>query len=81
VPAVATAPPSTTASAASSTDGDIVTPASAGSHRVFVDGHYAGDSPAPVRVHCGTHTVKIGSGGVLHTVDVPCGGEVSVSPR
>ena len=50
-------------------------------HRIFVNGHYAGDSPGPVHVRCGKHTVKVGSGGVSHVVDVPCGGDISVSPR
>ncbi len=88
-PAVATATPSPplptspppAAHASSSTEGDIVTPPKAGGHRVFVDGRYAGDSPGPIRVHCGQHTVKVGSGGVAKPVNVPCGGEISVSPK
>jgi hypothetical protein len=46
-----------------------------------VDGRYAGDSPGPIKVHCGSHLVKVGSGGTPRTVDVPCGGEVLVSTR
>jgi hypothetical protein len=60
-------------------EGTIVTPAKSGGHRVFVDGRYAGDSPGPIKVRCGTHTVKIGSGGVAHPVDVPCGSEIMVT--
>ena len=63
------------------TDGTIVTPAKLGGHRVFVDGRYAGDSPGQIQVHCGPHTVKIGSGGTARAVDVPCGGEISVTSR
>jgi len=46
-----------------------------------VDGRYAGDSPGQIQVHCGPHTVKIGSGGTARAVDVPCGGEISVTSR
>jgi hypothetical protein len=74
------APPASTRSP-SSTEGDIVTPAAVGSHRIFVDGRYVGDSPGPIHVHCGEHTVKVGSNGSPHTVSVPCGGEISVSPK
>ncbi len=75
-------PPATPASSLHvSTFGNLVTPHSAAGHRVFVDGHYAGDSPGPIKVRCGKHTVKVGSGGVSRPVDVPCGGDVSVTPR
>jgi hypothetical protein len=52
-----------------------------GSHRVFVDGRYAGDTPAPVVVKCGTHKVKIGSHGAERDVDVPCGQDVTLVGR
>jgi serine/threonine-protein kinase len=62
--------------------GDIVTPASARGHRVFVDGQFAApDSGVTLHVKCGRHTVRIGSSGTLQAVDVPCGGEVRVQPR
>jgi hypothetical protein len=48
---------------------------------VFVDGRYVGDSPGPIKVHCGSHVVKVGSGGNPHTVEVPCGGDVIVPTR
>jgi serine/threonine protein kinase len=73
--------PAPSAPSIAATDGQIVTPPQAAGHRVFVDGKYAGDSPGPVVVRCGQHTVKIGSNGVPHTLDIPCGGEVSVSPH
>ncbi len=80
-PPPATPTPSAAAPPSTATDGTIVTPRQAGGHRIFVDGHYAGDSPGPVKVHCGSHVVKVGSGGTPRTVDVPCGGEVLVSTK
>jgi hypothetical protein len=47
-------------------------------HRVWVDRHLMGQSPATLKVSCGAHEVKIGSTGTPQTVMVPCGGEVSV---
>ena len=76
-PTATSTPPPTRPTAAY--DGTIVTPAKSGGHRVFVDGRYAGDSPGPIKVRCGTHSVKIGSGGTTHPVDVPCGGEIMVT--
>ena len=71
-----------TAPAPASTLGDIETPAAARSHRVFVDGHYAAArAGVTLSVKCGKHTVRIGSQGREQTVDVPCGGSVSVEPR
>ncbi len=76
---VPTAAPARTAAAATAgTEGDIVTPARLGGHRVFVDGRYAGDSPGPIRVKCGAHSVKLGSHGAAHSVTVPCGGQASL---
>jgi serine/threonine protein kinase len=72
------APPPAPASSVS-TMGDLVTPASAHSHRVFVDGHYAAPrSGATLSLRCGTHTVRVGSKGKDQTVHVPCGGSVSI---
>ncbi len=74
-----TAAPATPAPAAASTAGELVTPASARSHRVFVDGRYAAArSGATLTLHCGRHTVRIGSQGRDLAVEVPCGGSVSV---
>jgi hypothetical protein len=70
-----------TAPALAASEGTISTPPDAAGHRVFVDGRYAGDSPGPIKVRCGSRVVKIGSGGTPRTVDVPCGGGVLVSTR
>jgi serine/threonine protein kinase len=84
--ATATAAPAAAATAtvaaarpSASYEGTIVTPAKSRGHRIFVDGRYAGDSPGPISVRCGTHSVKIGSGGTPHPVDVPCGSEIMVT--
>jgi serine/threonine protein kinase len=71
----AAAPPSGPVPADS---GDIVPPASAAGHRVFVDGKVGGEGTAPIRVHCGSHDVKVGSAGAEKKVDVPCGGTLTL---
>ena len=48
-------------------------------HRVFVDGRLAGSGGAPLVVRCGTHEVRVGSGGRLWRVEVPCDGAVEVT--
>ena len=48
--------------------------------RVFVDGRAVGETPAIVTAPCGTHEVKVGSKGTPQTVDIPCGGRVTVRP-
>jgi hypothetical protein len=47
-----------------------------GGHRVWIDEHLAGESPASISVRCGSHTVRVGSQGTTQRVNVPCGGEV-----
>jgi hypothetical protein len=69
------------APAAGEGEGTISTPPDAAGHRVFVDGRYAGVSPGPIKVRCGQHVVKVGSGGTPRAVDVPCGGDALVPTR
>jgi hypothetical protein len=45
-------------------------------HRLYVDGALVRESTALVR--CGVHSVKVGSAGKTQSVDVPCGGEITV---
>jgi hypothetical protein len=45
-------------------------------HRVWVDGVLLTAEAALVR--CGEHQVRVGSTGRAKTVDVPCGGEITV---
>ncbi len=58
--------------------GQIVLPASAAGHRIFIDGKVASEGTAPIRVRCGSHLVRIGSAGEERKVAVPCGGSVSL---
>jgi|HubBroStandDraft_1064217.scaffolds.fasta_scaffold04778_8 hypothetical protein len=70
--------PSTT-SLLGPTQGIVKTPLSRG-HRLFVDGLVVGETPTPVLVSCGAHTIKVGSAGREQLIDVPCGGRVTVNP-
>jgi serine/threonine-protein kinase len=58
-----------------SSSGELVTPALADSHRVFVDGRVLGVSGDRIRVPCGPHVVQIGSRGHPQSLVVPCGGQ------
>ena len=60
--------------------GDIVPDGAPRGHRIFVDGHAVGETPATVSAPCGMHQVQIGSKGTLRKVEIPCGGSVSVKP-
>lgn len=73
------APPGASPSAASDDAryGTLVTGSGAG-HRIFVDGKTVGHGAGSHRVLCGQRTVKIGSSGKPLSVDVPCGGSVTV---
>jgi serine/threonine protein kinase len=65
-----------------STVGDLVTPAEARSHRVFIDGRYAAPrAGATLSLPCGLHTVRIGSKGRDQKLNVPCGGSISAAAR
>ena len=92
-PAVSAAPsasaPATASGAASAATGtasppgygEVRSPASSAGHRIFVDDKVVGTAPDPVRVRCGSHSIRIGSHGVARTVDVPCGGAVSITEK
>jgi hypothetical protein len=75
-PSAPPAAPGGSAAAASqssgSTPGVLVVPASAGVHRVWVDGKLVGQSPLKLPTTCGPHTVQVGSSGKPYSVDVPC---------
>jgi hypothetical protein len=47
-------------------------------HRLWIDGALAASWQESVS--CGSHVVQVGSAGTPRTVDVPCGGEITVSP-
>jgi serine/threonine-protein kinase len=92
----ATAPPAptTVASAPATTEhadesggalaedmGRIRTTGAISGRRIFVDDKTLGQTPASVVVHCGRHTVRLGSAGKSTTLDVPCRGEVTFTGR
>jgi tetratricopeptide (TPR) repeat protein len=58
--------------------GAILLPKSAKGHRLYLDGHVAGNDATRLVVPCGHHELRIGSHGAPHPVDVPCGGEANV---
>jgi serine/threonine-protein kinase len=64
---------------ASTKTGRILTEAATIEHRVFVDGKSVGHGGTPIVVGCGRHLVRIGSTGPSKTIDVPCGGDVTVT--
>jgi serine/threonine-protein kinase len=80
----ASAPPSAAAGPAEvPTDvsggmGIIRTTGAPASHRVFIDERVVGQTPDPISIRCGPHTIRIGSSGQRRTIEVPCGGEVAV---
>lgn len=73
-------PASPTSSAGAGT-GIVKTEGSAPGRRIFIDERTMGQTPQPITVKCGTHMIKVGSSGRARSVDVPCGGEVTVSDR
>ena len=62
--------------------GEVITPSSMASHRVFVDGQFAlAHSGGTLKLPCGRHTIRIGSHGANQSIDVPCGAAVIVKAR
>jgi hypothetical protein len=66
-------------------EGRVLFPARAAGHRIFVDDRHAktqetpdGNGIAPLRLPCGPHVIKIGSGGEPQSIDLPCKGEVQL---
>jgi serine/threonine-protein kinase len=75
IPPPVTAPPSPV----SGGYGTIIPPAAAQHHRVWVDGEVVDLSRGMgFRLPCGAHVVRVGSAGASQSVDVPCGGVVTV---
>jgi hypothetical protein len=71
------APPATAAPVVPpATVGTLLIDSSVDGHRVFVDGVPL-SAPAAM-IKCGPHEVAIGSLGRTRTIEVPCGGEVTV---
>jgi serine/threonine protein kinase len=74
--------PASRAPPSAATTGDIVTPAIAHQHRVFLDDQFAAaHSGETLHVPCGKHVIRIGSRGAKQSIDVPCGGLVRVDTK
>ena len=61
--------------------GELRTPESKPSHRIFIDGRFAGETGTTLTLSCGAHRVRIGGGGRVQSVVVPCGGSADVGGR
>ena len=61
--------------------GRVRTAGAVSGRRIFVDGRTVGQTPESVVVKCGVQRIKLGSSGFARSVDVPCGGEITVSDR
>ncbi len=75
-PASAAAAPAPPTPALAADMGELVLPASAAGHRIFVDGKVVSEGKAPLQLHCGTHAVHIGSAGAEKEIAVPCGASI-----
>jgi hypothetical protein len=73
---VAQAQPAAAPAAPAATTGTLRIVASAEGQRVFVDGVELSATAALLR--CGPHDIAVGSVGRTRSIDVPCGGEVTV---
>jgi serine/threonine-protein kinase len=49
--------------------------------RIFIDDKTVGQTPESITIKCGEHSIRLGSAGKPQTIDVPCGGEVSVGDK
>jgi hypothetical protein len=47
-------------------------------HRIFFDGRSIGEGGRDMLVPCGSHRVRVGSGGVDRSVTLPCGGTITL---
>jgi|GEM_PF-756408 len=61
--------------------GRVLTTNAAPGRRIFVDDRTVGQTPEAVIVKCGSRAIRLGSTGFTQTVDVPCGGEVTIGDR
>ena len=79
--ASASAPPVAAAEDVPPTMGRVKTAGAAPGRRIFVDERTVGQTPDAVLVKCGTRAIKLGSAGSTQSVDVPCGGEITLGDR
>lgn len=81
VPASAPSTPAADGGAAGDEMGTITTTGAAPHRRIFVDEKVVGQTPETVRVKCGARVVRLGSSGSRQSIDVPCGGEITVGDK
>jgi len=74
LPSATTTP---TASSGEGTTGQFTVGTSAKGHRIFFDGKVLGEM-GTYTVPCGTHKVKVGSGGKEQMLTIPCGSSLSI---
>lgn len=56
----------------------VTFPDRARGHRIYVDKVVLKDASRTVKIKCGKRTIKIGSAGRARSMDLPCGGELSI---
>jgi serine/threonine-protein kinase len=49
--------------------------------RIFVDEKTVGQTPQSVTTKCGVRQIRLGSSGKTQSIDVPCGGEITVGDK
>jgi serine/threonine-protein kinase len=76
-----TTEPAPAAPAAPDDKGRLSSAGTAPGRRIFVDDRTVGETPNVVVLPCGSHRVRVGSRGTTMILDVPCGGEITVSDR
>jgi serine/threonine-protein kinase len=59
--------------------GELRPPPYAAGHRIYVDGRVVGEGTDPIRVKCGSRSVRVGSAGRLQQIDVPCGEAIDLA--
>jgi len=70
--------PPSTVPAEIATEGVLVLSPAAARHRLYVDGKVVEVQRSRAVVPCGTHEVRVGSRGTAQTLEVGCGGEITL---
>ncbi len=60
--------------------GELLVEGAPAGHRIFVGKHAVGETPSVVVAPCGKRQVTIGSRGTPRTIDIPCGGRITLKP-
>lgn len=59
--------------------GVVKTEGAVAGRRVFIDDKVVGQTPESFTVKCGTHQIRVGSSGHAHSIEIPCGGEITAA--